>query len=283
MTPRKRTLRGHLFSNSQEEDVIEEMTRRWMTNWNDYGVRDIVHTMKQWDSLVQLHAATLMCNIIIQEYEDDGSSAAPGLVDLRKRASTGLPFGFFELLPLRALLEPCNGGAATWIVEHRELQRPSPALKSEHEEVRFNMSRHRRTLQQTPSSKAQTDREQGGVSQPVSRDDETWSEAMEEDGGGEHEDEPRVSIAATSGPSQRQAVAQEGETQVQREGWGPYVRGATNGSTTNFGTQFGVVNSTKQDAAELVSDPYPAQHKQGNPWFGVGFLDKASNLAPIHS
>ncbi|KAJ1182925.1 hypothetical protein NDU88_008102 [Pleurodeles waltl] len=69
MTPRKRILRGHLFSNSQEEDVIEEMTRRWMTNWNDYGVRDIVHTMKQWDSLVQLHAATLMCNIIIQEYE----------------------------------------------------------------------------------------------------------------------------------------------------------------------------------------------------------------------
>ncbi|KAJ1181945.1 hypothetical protein NDU88_007144 [Pleurodeles waltl] len=82
MTPRKRTLRGHLFSNSQEEDVIEEMTRRWMTNWNDYGVRDIVHTMKQWDSLVQLHAATLMCNIIIQEYEDDGSSAPAGLVDL---------------------------------------------------------------------------------------------------------------------------------------------------------------------------------------------------------
>ncbi|KAJ1093163.1 hypothetical protein NDU88_006271 [Pleurodeles waltl] len=93
MTPRKRTLRGHLFSNSQEEDVIEEMIRRWMTNWNDYGVRDIVHTMKQWDSLVQLHAATLMCNIIIQEYEDDGSSAPAGLVDLRKRASTGLPFG----------------------------------------------------------------------------------------------------------------------------------------------------------------------------------------------
>ncbi|KAJ1197533.1 hypothetical protein NDU88_001390 [Pleurodeles waltl] len=93
MTPRKRTLHGHLFSNSQEEDVIEEMTRMWMTNWNDYGVRDIVHTMKQWDSLVQLHAATLMCNIIIQEYEDDGSSAPAGLVDLRKRASTGLPFG----------------------------------------------------------------------------------------------------------------------------------------------------------------------------------------------
>ncbi|KAJ1219125.1 hypothetical protein NDU88_006696 [Pleurodeles waltl] len=93
ITPQKRTLRGHLFSNSQEEDVIEEMTRRWMTNWNDYGVRDIVHTMKQWDSLVQLHAATLMCNIIIKEYEDDGSSAPTGLVDLRKRASTGLPFG----------------------------------------------------------------------------------------------------------------------------------------------------------------------------------------------
>ncbi|KAJ1164632.1 hypothetical protein NDU88_005067 [Pleurodeles waltl] len=93
MTPRKRTLRGHLFSNSQEEDVIEEMTRRWMTNWNDYGVRDIVHTMKQWDSLVQLHAATLMCNIIIQEYEDDGSSAPAELLDLRKRASNGLPFG----------------------------------------------------------------------------------------------------------------------------------------------------------------------------------------------
>ncbi|KAJ1137054.1 hypothetical protein NDU88_003467 [Pleurodeles waltl] len=88
-----RTLSGHLFSNSQEEDVIEEMTRRWMTNWNDYGVRDIVHTMKQWDSLVQLHAATLMCNIIIQEYQDDGSSAPAGLVDLRKRASTRLPFG----------------------------------------------------------------------------------------------------------------------------------------------------------------------------------------------
>ncbi|KAJ1176214.1 hypothetical protein NDU88_001497 [Pleurodeles waltl] len=71
---------------------------------------------------------------------------------------------------------------------------------------------------QREARKAQTVGEQGGVSHPVSLDDDTWSEATDKGSRGEHEEEPEASTPGTSGPSQRQALEQEVSTQVQHEG-----------------------------------------------------------------
>ncbi|KAJ1190196.1 hypothetical protein NDU88_006934 [Pleurodeles waltl] len=93
--------------------------------------------------------------------------------------------------------------------------------------------------------KASTDREQGGASHNVSQDDETWSEATDQNSRAEHEEGLEVSMAATSGINHRQTVAHEGETQAQRNEQMSQGGAVTKGSITNFGSKVAVVSVTQ--------------------------------------